>query len=142
MTGKLQKETNQAKLSYVFPHAHIESQENPSFRLWPSRFRREVHILCSTPSKLYATNKEAHKQKRRKTPHFGECSKLSPACKVGFPDDSANFNSVFTHILHNIEKLTRMHCELGFCRCPLLRNPKRPRFTHRLCDIGKLTRRH
>ena len=29
----------------------------------------------------------------------------------------------------------------GSCRRPVLSQPKRPRFTHSLCDIGKLTRR-
>ena len=48
VTGTLQKETSQAKLSSLFPHAHNENQENPTFRLWPSHFRKEVHILVST----------------------------------------------------------------------------------------------
>ena len=30
---------NEAQLS-LFPRAHIESEEKPSFRLWPSRFRK------------------------------------------------------------------------------------------------------
>ena len=62
-----QKETNQAKVSSLFPRAHIESQENPSFRLWPSRFRK----VARPPSDLlnFSQNKEAHKRNEG-TPSF------------------------------------------------------------------------
>ena len=44
----------------LFPRAHIKSQENPSFRLCPSRFRK----VARPPSDLLncTQNKEAHKR--------------------------------------------------------------------------------
>ena len=65
MTGKLQKETNQANLSSLFPRAHIESQENHSSCGHP-RLRK----VARPPSdRLNYTQKQrgAH-TKRRNTP--------------------------------------------------------------------------
>ena len=79
MTGKLQKGTNQAKLSSLFPRAtHRKSGKHPSdcghhaFKRGKASFQ---------PSELHTTNKETHKQNEGK-PHFDKstkCSKLCPA---------------------------------------------------------------
>ena len=56
VSDKKQKETNQAQLSCSFPHAHNESQENPTFRPWTSRFlKRGAHSFQH--SKLFTTTK-------------------------------------------------------------------------------------
>ena len=67
MTGKLQKETNQAKLSSLFPTRTHRKSRKPSFRLWPSRFRK----VAKPPSDLlnYIQNRKAHIRKER-TPSF------------------------------------------------------------------------
>ena len=55
---------DKAKLSSLFPHAHIESTENPSFRRWPSRFRKVARPPCDLLN--YTQNKKAHKQNEGK----------------------------------------------------------------------------
>ena len=60
MTGKLQKETNQAKLSSLFPHAHIESQENHPSDCGHHAFERRC--TSSFPSSKLFTQTRWHKR--------------------------------------------------------------------------------
>ena len=67
VTGKLHKKTNQAKLSFLFPHAHSERQKNKPSDCGHQRFSKELHVLFSTSRTIHTTR--WHKRKEG-TPSF------------------------------------------------------------------------
>ena len=73
LTGELQKETNQAKLSSLFPRAHTGSQKNilPTVAIPLSKSGKATF----QPAELYTTNEEAHNQSERK-PSFRRRHKM------------------------------------------------------------------
>ena len=82
-------ERDQTKRSR-FPLAHIESQENPSFRLWPSRFRK----VARPPSDLlnYTQNTKRHTNKMEGTASFRRRHTMFKLCQKieGFRQASSN----------------------------------------------------
>ena len=91
MTGKLQKETNHAKLSFLFPHAHTEGQGKPTSRLWPStNLKRGAHPLFSMQNCSHTTKVRQKKGRDTLVPqaHHVETSTFQRKLAYAMPSDT------------------------------------------------------